>query len=393
MKTKYILIFITISLLFFLIFYKLNNYIFLALGLSLNLIALKFISKFEESKSKSQPSSNELDKYKVKDYAPLLKAISDGIICVSKDKRILFQNIKLSSMLGNRETKLQSINFLPKKVLDILESTFISSTPHTLQNFKHNNYIFDIKLTPITKDSKVMNVIISFKDISSTYKVQKLKSELVTNISHEFKTPLTSIQGYSELLLENSTDLNSTEKKYLNKILTNSKKLMNIYEDLLSLSKVENETILEKEEFDIKNISQLIFNNLQMRFPDKIASIDFDLKFESIFVNRRLFERVISNLFENSFKYSNQELSIEIVTQMEGPNKVLKIKDNGIGIPNDKKDDIFQRFFRLNESRSGEVEGLGLGLSIVKNIIEKHSGIIQVGDTETGCLMIIILPN
>lgn len=361
------------------------------LVLSINLLILKFVSRFDIIIPSKR--NKDINTHNAKDYAPLLKVISDGVICISKDRSILFQNVKLSSMLSRKKIQLSSSTDLPKEILTLVETTFASSTSQFLNQYYSKENIFDIKFTPIFKSKDCVSVIVTFKDITETKKVHKLKTELITNISHELKTPLTSIQGYSEMLVENSDKLNDTEKKYLNKILNNSEKLISIYDNLLNLSKVENERELPISEFELDKSLKSSFENLKESFNKKAATLNLKLEYNNLNANKLLFDRVIFNLLENSFKYSKEDLHIEIQTQIEGPNKIIKFKDNGIGIPLDKRDRIFERFYRINESRSSDIKGLGLGLSIVKNIIEKHSGTIQIGDVPSGSLIIIILPS
>jgi two-component system phosphate regulon sensor histidine kinase PhoR len=248
-------------------------------------------------------------------------------------------------------------------------------------------------LIPVIDKDVILSVIVVIKDITLDAKLESLKTELVTNISHELKTPLTSIQGYSELLIENSKDLSAMDIKYLKKILKNSNKLISIYDSLLSLSNIENSNDLLKQEIDFRELANSSFEKLKTSYKKSSSKIQFNLDFSTIKVNEDLFETVIYNILENSFKYSKDDLKINVSLQTEGHSVVIKFTDNGIGISSDKKDQIFQRFYRINESRSDEIQGLGLGLSLVKNIIEKHSGSVQVGETTNGTEIILIIPR
>lgn len=377
-----------------LVFLKLQQFYFLILLLFLNVILLKFIKQLNNSSIKInydnsfiKSHSNEMI------FEQLIENLNEGIIAISSTRDILFQNVKLSRIHSNRKTSYDSFSELPLNLISEIQSCFTSHERIMAKEYEYNNTYLLLSIIPSINDRIVSSVTVILKDVTNDKKLINLKTELVTNISHELKTPLTSILGYSELLLENSKDLNDIEIKYLNKILYNSNKLISIYDSLLSLSSIENSKELLKHEVLIQELITKSYEKLQLKYSNKSVSLDTTLDYKTIKVNTDLFETAIYNILENSFKYSLDDLKIHISLQKEGHSYVLKFTDNGIGISKDKKNKIFQRFYRINESRSDDIQGLGLGLSLVKNIIEKHNGSVQVGEINKGAQIILIIPR
>lgn len=389
--------------LFFIFTYFLSNYFTKSIQRISNKI-IKIGSKIKGNDSNSidealEQINDNLDssfrklKLEINKNSTLLQSISDGILAIDQSFQILFQNIRFNRIFNYYKISDNKIeNLVGKEIHDLYLETLETGEEQRTYNYEIDNKIIDIKVSPIKASTdKVIGAIGVFRDTTKIYQGQKMKSEFVTNISHELKTPLTSIKGFSELLLENSSKLDESDRKYLNKIIKNSHRLIDIYDNLLTLSKIESKSNFNKENFDLKKHTSDIFNSLESKFK-KESSLVFQLDFKNIYVNNKLFLQVLYNLIENSFKYSKNSLIIKVELYEEQNNYIIKFSDNGIGIPEDKIKKVFQRFYRVSESRSDNIEGSGIGLAIVKHIVEKHKGSITVKSDE-GSVFTIIIPK
>lgn len=212
---------------------------------------------------------------------------------------------------------------------------------------------------------------------------EEYRKDFLGNISHELKTPLFTVQGYILTLLDGAMDDKSVRKKYLQRAAKGVDRLIYIIKDLDLITKLEiGDLNLDYEDFDIIELIQTVFDLLEMKASKKKISLTFDMDYNSpILVNadREKIEQVISNLLVNSIKYGQNDGTTEVSVENLIKNKVIiRITDNGEGIAEDQIPRIFERFYRVDKSGSRKEGGSGLGLSIVKHIIEAHGEKIYV---------------
>lgn len=225
---------------------------------------------------------------------------------------------------------------------------------------------------------------------------EKIRSEFTANVSHELKTPLTSINGYAEMIASGITTKEDAIK-FANIINKEGLRLLELIDDIINLSQVESIKHEEMKDYfepvDVYEIAKKIVSDQQKRAEEK--SIDLELVGESTNINgnRRMIENLISNLVDNSIKYNRLHGKVRIEINKETDTCILKVKDTGIGISYYDKDRVFERFYRVDKSRSKKIGGTGIGLSIVKHIVEKHGGEITLkSKLNIGTEIEIILP-
>ena len=212
-------------------------------------------------------------------------------------------------------------------------------------------------------------------------KTGTLQDEFVNNYSHEFKTPITSIKGFAELLLEEDLD-EKTRKKYLKIIVEESRKLTSLSEQSILLTKLNAQNIIpNKKKY---SLDEQIRNCVIMQEPSflkKNITINCDLDKVTIFQSEAVLEHLWNNLISNAIKYSNKDGEIDITLTSDNDSVVVKVKDNGIGMSEESLSQIFDRFYQVDKSKT--IDGLGLGLTIVGRIIELVEGKIVV-ESEIG---------
>ncbi len=212
---------------------------------------------------------------------------------------------------------------------------------------------------------------------------ENYRREFIGNVSHEFKTPLFTVQGYIETLIDGATKNKKLRNKYLERASKGVERLIFIVKDLDMITKLEvGELSLEKEESDIIELIKNVFELLEMKASNKNITFTFNKdNLQAIFVkaDRDRIQQVISNLLVNSIKYGRINGTTEVSVENLIMNKILvRITDNGEGINTDKIPRLFERFYRVDKSGSREEGGSGLGLSIVKHILDAHNEKVYV---------------
>lgn len=321
----------------------------------------------------------------------LISEIQEGLVVLDSKGKIKLYNEAFSDLLGQD-------NLIGKKLTNLINSKYlknvIQEVVSTETSITREIEVGDRQLLCSTSWIKMKNeVIILLHDISELNKLETIKKDFVINVSHELRTPLTAMKGFSETLVDELKD--DVTKRYAEIINRHTNRLIRIVNDLLLLSELEqtnNSLVFEK--IKVKNIIEDVYNlflqksnekNIELiktvENPDRIIEID----------TFRI-EQLLVNLIDNAFKYTDKG-KISIISKELDNRQVFIIKDTGLGIPNEDKDRIFERFYTVDKSRSRRVGGTGLGLSIVKHITLLHKGKIEIeSKMDHGTKFIITIP-
>ena len=257
----------------------------------------------------------------------------------------------------------------------LLESSTLSTDPITT-----DMRTLTEEIEKFAKDKKV--------EIDTLKVREEYRKDFLGNVSHELKTPLFTVQGYIETLLDGAMDDKNVRKKYLQRASKGVDRLIYIVKDLDLITKLEvGELNLEEENFDIVELIQNIFDQLEMKAEKKNIILTFDMDYPvpiQVFADKEKIEQVLTNLIVNSVKYGLRDGTTEVSVENLIKNKVIiRVTDNGEGIPQRYIPRLFERFYRVDQSGSRKEGGSGLGLAIVKHIIEAHEEKIYV-ESEIG---------
>jgi len=232
-------------------------------------------------------------------------------------------------------------------------------------------------------------------------RLEQIKADLVANVSHELRTPLTAIKGYIETL-ENENTSREERNHFLSIVKRNTERLINIVSDLLVLSEIENRNSLfrddPRQDFEDIDVGEIVFSSLEAvknnALDKKLNTVlDIEESLPPLKGNRFLLEQMIINLMDNAVKYTPEGGTIGIRCFKSNSELVLEVFDTGIGIPKEHIPRIFERFYRVDKTRSRKLGGTGLGLSIVKHIVILHGGKIEVQSEEgKGSRFIVTIP-
>jgi len=232
--------------------------------------------------------------------------------------------------------------------------------------------------------------------IEQLEKMDNIRRDFVANVSHELKTPLTSIKGFIETLENGAIDDRDNAMKFLGVMRKHSERLSSIINDLLSLAEIEGEKDIRVTNFDIKILLDEIAWGFSHRLSSKKQNLNVDYNGSNFDINadKDKIEQVLVNLMDNAVKYTPEDGEIRTSLFEEKNSVMISIEDTGVGIPEEHLDRIFERFYRVDKARSRELGGTGLGLAIVKHIILLHKGHIDINsEVDKGTKITVVLPR
>ena len=319
-------------------------------------------------------------------YKLLLDSLEDPVCILNKHLMIIYANQSFTGLFGLYDKTLPlplleiTRNFeFQQFIEDAMKSKGTSRKAYfsfnQLQD-SHKTY-FDLKAFPVDNSN---NYLCLLHDVTERKMADQIREDFVANFSHEVRTPLTILNGQMQNL-KMELEKDRLLEKYsspIQKIENNSRRLINLFNDLLRLSSVETKKEIKKEMINIEQMFEFLTQDLLINYPEKKINFEFDLKQKEIFADYQLFEQVMINLIDNALKYSNDPGLIKITSVRDQSGDHLSICNSGPAIPEEQLHRIFERFYRGDSSRSKEIEGTGLGLSIVKHIMQKHDGKIRV---------------
>ncbi|MDD5505967.1 MAG: ATP-binding protein, partial [Candidatus Omnitrophica bacterium] len=241
-----------------------------------------------------------------------------------------------------------------------------------------------VNVSPIFEQDKVTGSVIVIHDITEIRRLETMRRDFVANVSHELKTPLTSIKGFVETLLEGAMEDKENRVNFLKIINNHVDRLNNLINDLLELSYIESKEVeLLRNRFDLSILVNEVVMGNKSQAKKKGVEIKSDLPAGlEILADNSKIEQVLANLINNAIKYNKENGFVQIYSEQLADKLKVVVEDSGSGIPVKDIPRIFERFYRVDKARSRELGGTGLGLSIVKHIIELHSGSVGVESTE-----------
>ncbi|MDD3087444.1 MAG: ATP-binding protein [Candidatus Omnitrophica bacterium] len=244
--------------------------------------------------------------------------------------------------------------------------------------------VFEVNATPIFKDASVNGALVVIHDITEIRRLETVRRDFVANVSHELKTPLTSIKGFIETLLEGALEDKENNRNFLKIIQSHADRLDALVNDLLSLSHLESKEIrVDKTDFYLNAQVEEVLRGFKSQLKAKGIEVEYAvLKNLKVSADKDRIHQVLVNLIDNAIKFNKEKGSIKLYAESVNGNLKVIVEDSGMGIPCKDIPRIFERFYRVDKARSRQLGGTGLGLSIVKHIIELHNGAVGVESTE-----------
>jgi len=244
--------------------------------------------------------------------------------------------------------------------------------------FERNARIYNVYFSPVYSGKEISGGTILFFDRTERHEAEKQRREFSANVSHELKTPLTSISALAEMI-ENGIAKQEDIKGFAQKITTQSQRLICLIEDIIRLSEFdEGKANRDYSEFDLYELTESVINALREKAAEKNVSINIDGFRMRLTANRRMIDELIYNLIDNAIKYNVEDGAVSVTLARENGFYKISVTDTGIGIPAGHQSRVFERFYRVDASRCKATGGTGLGLSIVKRIAEHHGGRVEL---------------
>ncbi len=340
---------------------------------------------------------------RMEEIQAILTSMSEGVIATDITGRISLINPAAAELfhLGPGE----GVGEFPYKVFpeselgEIFHQVYVKGYPQEREITWPGSQerVLNLHLAPIRGDEieEIRGVVAVIGDVTKLRQLETMRKDFVANVSHELKTPLTSIKGFIETLQDGAIDDHDAAQRFLSIIHQETERLHYIIVDLLDISKLESgRAELNIEEINLRELIDEVVAAAENRLKEKEHELTTAIEATVIKGDENLLREVIINLFDNAIKYTPNGGKIKIGTSQLEDGVEVYVEDTGFGIPSESLPRIFERFYRVDKGRSREMGGTGLGLSIVKHIVERHSGKLLVSsELGKGSRFSFIIPN
>jgi PAS domain S-box-containing protein len=350
---------------------------------------LNILEDVDEERQKTEREKEKID--------AILHSIGDAVFVVDDNLKIVMFN-KIAADISGFSPK-EAVGQDYKRILKFIyednekvNDEFIKKEMETGEIKEMSNHTLLIRkdgrkvpvadsASPLIKDGKVRGCVVVFRDVSSEREVDKAKTEFVSLASHQLRTPLSAINWYAEMLLdEDAGKLNKEQKEYLEEIYTGNQRMVDLVNALLNVSRLELGTfVIEPSMVDLKSVAENVLKELAQKIEKKKLKITKNYKgaIGKYKGDSKLLMIIFQNLISNAVKYTSQKGEIKVSVINQDNEIEIKVSDNGMGIPKDQQDKIFSKLFRADNVRSTDTQGTGLGLYIVKQIVDHCGGKIK----------------
>lgn len=341
------------------------------------------------------------------ELSALIGAVSDAIFAIDTTENPLFFNSQFSFLFrpqgagGDRVLGLAELFRVPEVLQgyrDVLRGSEMRVVPATLQTLRHQvPRHFSISIAPLrARDGKrIEGAVGVFHDVTEMKQSEQIRIEFVGNASHELRSPLTNIKGYVDTLRDDLKQNRLSEAPaFIDVISKNVDRLMFLVNDLLDLSTLESGADLTSLEVSTKEVTEAALRHLESQRAVKKQSLVAHYGVDVVLADPVRLDQVIVNLVQNAIKYTPEGSRIDVIWEPRPEGVILRVKDDGLGVPHPHQARLFERFYRVDAGRSRDQGGTGLGLAIVKHIMIKHGGSVRLqSQPDEGAEFICLFPS
>lgn len=308
------------------------------------------------------------------EFTAITKNMKEGLLIIDQYGKILSFNDSAKTILGISE--IDNIKNVTKPFSDYIRSSTYGE--HISEVIEYNDSCYELFSNPVYVDENVRGAVAVILDITEKHQREVLRREFSANVSHELKTPLAAILASAEVIALDSTP-KEADLHFSKNIIKETNRLITLVNDIIKLSKLDNNTLEEiSEKVDLHDIGESVVERLTPIAESNNVKLNLIGEKAIVFGVPAVLDEIVYNLVDNAIKYNKPNGKVEITIAPIQGKTTLIVEDTGIGISEENKDRIFERFYRVDKSHSKEVGGTGLGLSIVKHGVEHHNGKLRI---------------
>lgn len=316
------------------------------------------------------------------EFRLITENMSEGFLVIDNEMRILTHNeaaMKLLNMSDTESENILSVN-RSKAFIQMLEN--VLSGVHDESETESDGTCYRFIANPVFEGNQVIGAVIVILDVTESMNREKLRREFTSNVSHELKTPLTSISGFAEIMKNGDTP-EEMVIDFSNSIYNEAQRLISLVSDIMKISELDEKTVVyKKETVDLYALSLEIATRLHAEADKKKIKINVIGDTAEVIGVRKILDEMVYNLCDNAIKYNKDNGIIDIIISSAGDKVKLTVRDTGIGIPVSQQNRVFERFYRVDKARSKSIGGTGLGLAIVKHGAIYHDAVISLESQE-----------
>lgn len=353
------------------------------------------VTKIRQQNNRINEQLDEM-KREQSEFRAITENMGEGFLMIDSNMEVLSYNSAALRLLGAEEAVTK-----PVTAFELNRSKSFRTAVEEALAGKHNQQLletegrcYNIMANPASENGKIVGAVIIVVDVTEKEQRDKLRREFTSNVSHELKTPLTTIYGVSDMMAEGIVKP-ADVKSFGRNIREESGRMIGLIDDIIKLSKLDEEYVPEETtRVDLYDIAEHVIERLKDKADEKGVSMYLEGESAEMTGIPSLCDEIIYNLCENAIKYNREKGSVTVSVRNMRECTELSVEDTGIGIPYEYRERIFERFFRVDKSHSQEVDGTGLGLSIVKHAVLHLGGTIEVESVEgAGTKMIVRFPK
>ena len=308
--------------------------------------------------------------------------MSEGLLIIDKDFNILSYNQAAKTLLEVDDAESRSVLSFNRSrgFRNTIETALAGSRSEN--DITHDENTYNLIANPVFEGDKIIGAVMVIIDVTESVKREQLRQEFTSNVSHELKTPLTSISGFAEMMKSGGTP-DETVIDFSTSIYDEAQRLITLVSDIMKISELDEGAVpFEKESVDIFELSKDIIKRLTPIAEKRNISFSMIGDTARVYGVRKILDEMIYNLCDNAIKYNKENGSVDVIINQANNKTSVTVRDTGIGIPISEQSRVFERFYRVDKSHSKLVGGTGLGLAIVKHGAAYHDAEVSLGSTE-----------